>query len=61
MNGFQHLPEYASAAQSYRLERTRIERAPHRSPERLHLLSRVAAALSSRHAATSTTAAPAAR
>jgi hypothetical protein len=62
MNGFQHLPEYASAAQSYRLEHTRIERSPRRSLERPHLLRRLAAALAPRRAATTApTAAPAVR
>jgi hypothetical protein len=60
MNGFQHLPEYASAAQSYRLERSRIERAPRRSPERPHLLGRLIAALAA-HRTGTPTAAPSAR
>jgi hypothetical protein len=51
MNGFQHLPEYASAAQSYRLERTHVERTPRRSSERPHPLRRLVAAVASRRTA----------
>lgn len=58
MNGFQHLPEYASAAQSYRLDRTRIERTPRRTGDRPARLRRLAAALMRRP---STTPVPAAR
>lgn len=45
MNGFQHLPEYASAAQSYRLERTHVERAPRRTHEGPSALRRLIGAL----------------
>jgi hypothetical protein len=45
MNGFQHLPEYASAARSYRLERTVVEHAPRRTHEGPGVLRRLVAAL----------------
>ena len=45
MNGFQHLPEYASAARSYRLERTLVERAPRRVHEGPSALRRLVGAL----------------
>jgi hypothetical protein len=45
MNGFQHMPEYASAARSYRLERTVVERAPRRTDEGPSALRRLVAAL----------------
>jgi hypothetical protein len=50
MNGFQHLPEYASAAQSYRVERTLVERASRRTHERPSALRRLIGALSARAA-----------
>jgi hypothetical protein len=53
MNGFQHLPEYASAAQSYRMERTHVERAPRRSGAARHPLRHLLAALTHRPTATS--------
>ncbi|WP_375388943.1 hypothetical protein [uncultured Amnibacterium sp.] len=46
MNGFQHLPEYQSAARAYRLERTVVERAPRRPGRAAHpLRDRLAALL----------------
>ena len=48
MNGFQHLPEYQSAARSYRLERTVVQRAPRRTTPRGQGLRALLAALAHR-------------